>query len=86
MMSHCIVKMTHTTLSIIGPFGTNEQAADYGAYMEDREWDGDPRWQTIELTLPDSLRYLTQVFTPKQSDIDAAKGSYPRFRTAGAPS
>lgn len=47
-MKHYIVVMRDDRLWLVGPFGTQQAAADWGADRANNPAD-DPRWQTIEL-------------------------------------
>jgi hypothetical protein len=49
---HYIIEMRDTSMRAIGPFASQDAAAEWGA---NHNPDDDPRWQTIELDVEDGL-------------------------------
>lgn len=52
---HYIVVTRHADIWLVGPFISNDAAADYGATADRKMW-SDPRWQTITLAHTFGLR------------------------------
>lgn len=64
-------------LCLFGPFATRDQAADYGAWHEEKFTDGDPRWQTIELDLPNVAKsFSIPIEAPTLDGLKASRGFY----------
>ena len=75
---HYIVLTRHEDLWLVGPFPSNDAAADYGATVAISHWEDDPRWQTIKLADTFGLR------VEPPADVVVSPGAYRRGWAAAA--
>ena len=62
-MQHYVIRMRDEYYVIVGPFASQQDAAEWG--FRDSDTDGDdPRWQVIRLVDPHAVRVVRPDWTP----------------------